>query len=664
MKKKLLLLAAVVLLTGRLSAHTTDSNSFEWYYDEFDEEDLFGDIKTDSCYLLIAAKMDSLFDIANDFLSTKQDLKALGRFDMIIRLYEGIAIRVECGILATYMKELYIWSLYQQACIFYNPQRNMNDSVRAVGRYEKIVENWIDSSDAFYSNTIQMERNASRYLSTIYYNRAIKKQNPSEYFDTLMLAIKCYNKAEVRFTSVEDILNIDYIEWAFRAVNDTVSINHRNDLIGEFFYNHHSKLYKGLDNIIEMPGMDSKRWDTVPYAVYPLIWLTKQGRYEDALRYYDSIEDRFQNDIHIRLYRIISLLNLGYYGEELETMSGLAIASCKESKLYTKLYTDEERAHSRIWTNYTQGQYKKAIYYCRKVPEEKMTPWILLIRGICYDRLAGQTTDERWRDIYKNGAYDDYAAAINLGEDIGTPQDPFPYALLGRTQDAIRIAEHQKDSLKTADAYVSLAQIYCIAGDTVEAKRCLNKSLEKDHSIGQLSFILSLPYLSPLRKYLLSQIDERFSFQNGLTLKRLEADTIQAFLEYTEKVHVRIVSCNINGVEVDSMIFDSGAEMIQITKKIESRMRENGTLTDDDFLRNETFHGVGGDVEQPVYNFRTVTLGDTNCQYYIELHNVTGTVAKSDNALLLLGQSVLSNFIVEMNPHEHLLTLQRIKYKR
>ena len=630
--------------------------------------------------------MGSRLFAAETLLKNDRVPKALEKLDTIIYLYEDSAASVFCDSAGySELKENYIWALYKHAMYF-------NDPVKKLEKYQKIIANWIDSTNTFYLHTIQMEKEVALILSRIYSNVAevsfrkndlhkmISDIGPdtnwkskysdldiaqlSEYLSYLRESIKYYNKAGISITSVEDILNTDYIEWAFRAVNDTVSINHRNDLIGKFFYNHHGNLYKGLDNIIEMPGMDSTRWNTVPYAVYPLIWLTKQGRYEDALHYYDSIEDRFQNDIDIRFYRIISLLSLGYYGEELETMSGLAFASSKESKLYTKLFTDEDRAHYRIWTNYTQGQYKKSIYYCRKVPGEKMTPWILLIRGICYDRLAGQTTDERWRDIYKNRAYDDYAAAINLGEDIGTPQDPFPYALLGRMQDAIRIAEHQKDSLKTADSYVSLAQIYCIAGDTVEAKRCLNESLEKDHSIDQLSLILSLPYLSPLRKYLLSQIDERFSFQNGLTLKRLEADTVQAFLEYTEKERVLLVSCNMNGVEVDSMIFDSGADMIQITKKIESRMRENGTLTDDDFLRNETIKGVGGDVEQPVYNFRTITLGDTNCQYYIELHNVTGTVAESDDALLLLGQSALSNFIIEMNPHEHLLTLKRIKYKR
>lgn len=471
--RKIFFIAILIFSVSSLSAQSVDSDTIVWDIDEFEWGDFYQEPYP--CDYLIA-RMDSIFFVAEDLLLKGKELKALEGFYAIITLWQDSVKNVECYTVGyNYLKELYVWSLWDKAYIL-NKHRSTND----VDCLKKIIDNWIDSSNTFFLNTIEIERKAARVLSADYYNIAqlwitdsnhvmnspdSERQTLATYFNYLKMASGYYDLADVKFYSVEDIQETDYIEWAFRTLNDTVSINKRNDQIGEFFYNHHTKLYKGLDNVIEMP--DSTNWDTIPYAAYPMIWLTKSGRYEDALRYYDSIEDRFRNDLYVGSFFTTSLFNLGYYGEGIEAMAHGFIINSEG----TGYFSPKAIQYTNIWTHYYKHENELTIFLCDSALLKERDPWLLLIRGICNNRLADRSPTGSKHDYYLDCAYHDYAESIHVSDSMGIPQDPFPYALLGRQEEAVKIAEHAKDSLLTADSYLTLAQIYCIVGEREKAQK-------------------------------------------------------------------------------------------------------------------------------------------------------------------------------------------------
>lgn len=674
--RKFFIIATIIFSSSCLSAQSVDSDTIEWGIDELEWLDDFQE--TSPCDSFVY-RIDSIYHAAEKVLLGGKDWKAMEGFHTVIKLWEDSVANIECDTIDYYLNELYVWSFWQEAWIWAR-QNSMN----AFDCCEKIILNWIDSSNTFFSNTIEIERTAARWLSEFYYYVAQSRyksydlydmmvdivagsshildysdsqlQAYAQFIDNLKKASEYYDLADVKFHSMEDILNTDYIEWVFRALGDSISLDNRNDIIGEFFYNHHTKLYKGLNNTIEVPGIDSVEWKTLPYAMYPMMWLNKFGRYEDALRYYDSIEDRFRNDFYVGAHLTTSYLNLGYYGVDIESMAHCSIINGEG----TGYYSPETIRYSEIWMHYYKQQNELTIFLCDSALQEKKDPWLLLIRGICNNRLADRASIGPKHDYYLERAYHDYAESLRVSDSMGNPQDPFPYALLGQHKKAVKIAEHNKDSLLTATTYSELAQIYCIVGERKKAQKSIRKSLEIDHSIERLSYVLTFPYLASIKEFLLDEIDKYVLREDGITLKRIETDTLMTFIKYKTQNSVMIVPCIINGVCTDKMLFDSGAEYLQISKVMAEEMRRNGTLSDDDFLCMGEFSGAFGGKSsiQPIYNFRTVKIGN------IELHNVTGTVAVSDDAPLLLGQSVLANFIIEMNPLESRLTLKQIKYRR
>ena len=98
------------------------------------------------------------------------------------------------------------------------------------------------------------------------------------------------------------------------------------------------------------------------------------------------------------------------------------------------------------------------------------------------------------------------------------------------------------------------------------------------------------------------------------------------------------VDCNVNGLPL-SMIFDTGASDVTISKVEADFMLKNNYLSKDDIKGKKLYQiADGGISEGTVITLKEVKIGEAI------LHNVDASVVRSQKAPLLLGESVLQKF--------------------
>lgn len=96
------------------------------------------------------------------------------------------------------------------------------------------------------------------------------------------------------------------------------------------------------------------------------------------------------------------------------------------------------------------------------------------------------------------------------------------------------------------------------------------------------------------------------------------------------------VPCKVNGLSL-KFIFDTGASSVSISKSEAIFMLKNGYLSQNDIIGSQQFQTASGDIlEGTRIIIRKIEVGG------LVLRNVEASVVHSDNAPLLLGQSVLS----------------------
>ncbi len=96
------------------------------------------------------------------------------------------------------------------------------------------------------------------------------------------------------------------------------------------------------------------------------------------------------------------------------------------------------------------------------------------------------------------------------------------------------------------------------------------------------------------------------------------------------------VACKVNGTSFN-FIFDTGASNVTLSRQQALRMLNAGTLSYNDIIGRSSYQTANGAISVGTeINLRKVEIGG------LLLTNVRATVVNSDNAPLLLGQSVLS----------------------
>lgn len=102
-----------------------------------------------------------------------------------------------------------------------------------------------------------------------------------------------------------------------------------------------------------------------------------------------------------------------------------------------------------------------------------------------------------------------------------------------------------------------------------------------------------------------------------------------------KEAEVYKVPCSVNGLKL-KFIFDTGASSVCISQTYAKMMLENGYLDESDILgKSQSTIADGSNIDNVVINLRNVEIGG------LSLENVLAVVVPTQNAPLLLGQSVI-----------------------
>ena len=385
---------------------------------------------------------------------------------------------------------------------------------------------------------------------------------------------------------------------------------------------------------------------------------------------------------------------LGVINEHVKKYNDAITNYLKASKL-----DEDAMTYSRISSCYEDmGEWASAIEYMDKAIslDPKDTDYVLYKANIYYEAGQIQTAIEvmdqyielvpdyaggyyrrGWfKDNIKDidGAIEDYTTSITLDSDypyaimsrgnmyllkgenelakkdfeMVVQKDTIPeegsctmYALmhLGRNEEAIEWMNKMLESSEEEGVRYEAACLYSLMGDTEKSLYYLEESLKRgnksyhhmmtDDDIDNIRNLDAFKAL--MEKYFPQEVEQESSNE--------------ALVEYAEKVvevpftrhgGVTQVKCSVNGLPLH-FIFDTGAADVTISRVEATFMFKNEYLSSSDVIGKARYMDANGDISVgTVLNIKKITFGG------LELENVRASVVESNNAPLLLGQSVLN----------------------
>lgn len=215
------------------------------------------------------------------------------------------------------------------------------------------------------------------------------------------------------------------------------------------------------------------------------------------------------------------------------------------------------------------------------------------------------------------------------------------YALmhLGRNEEAVTWMNKMLESSEEEGVYYEAACLYSLMEDTEKSLYYLEESLKRGNkSYHHIMTDDDIDNIRILKAF--NQLIEKYFPQE---IK--EAKNNESLIEYTETVvevpfsrhgGVTQVKCSVNGLPLH-FIFDTGAADVTISRVEATFMFKNEYLSSEDVMGKARYMDANGDISiGTVFNIKKITFGG------LELENIRASVVESNNAPLLLGQSILN----------------------
>ena len=383
--------------------------------------------------------------------------------------------------------------------------------------------------------------------------------------------------------------------------------------------------------------------------------------YAEAVKCYDELEDEYGKMDEINYYRSECYRELGLYDLAIADISKLLekepdfyyycqrgfcyhLSGDLDSAIadYTAAIEEAPKEsfgyYRRGWCYEMKGDRKKALEdYNTGIEMNDGYPYLHLMRG----ELLLQEGD-------KAAAIKDFEAVVDL-DTVVTDGSCRHYALhfLGKDKEA----EEWMEKVIALDPdyagnYYDKACLYARIGKLDESVASLKKAFE----MGYRSFahIRLDDDMDPVRELpAFKELLKEYEARHEAYLKEsgfgdvLEAEKDEAVTEIAIKrtpSGTFEIPCDINGLPLQ-MIFDTGASDVTISSVEANFMLKNGYLSDKDIKGKRYYQIANGQLsEGTVITLREVKIGDA------VLKNVDASVAKSQKAPLLLGQSVMERF--------------------
>ena len=210
------------------------------------------------------------------------------------------------------------------------------------------------------------------------------------------------------------------------------------------------------------------------------------------------------------------------------------------------------------------------------------------------------------------------------------------YHFLG--QDSLAIEYMLRTLEKDSTAYYDAACTYALAKDVENAVFYLRKAFENGfcrlhHVSVDMDFdaIRDTPEFKSLIEEYTIKIQQKWQpvEKSALGEERIVE------VPFTAANGVTKVNCTINGLPLN-FVFDTGASDVTISQVEANFMFKNGYLSDKDVVGKQHYQTADGNISVgTVINLNAINFGG------LSLNNIRASVVQSQNAPLLLGQSVL-----------------------
>ena len=361
------------------------------------------------------------------------------------------------------------------------------------------------------------------------------------------------------------------------------------------------------------------------YALAPLAdtWQSI-GDYPTALKY---INEAIEIDSSVNnLFRRVSIEDaLGMDNEMLKDIDDIISQYPKSSSAYSK----------RAWLKMYSHDYQGAVEdYDMAIVLEETWPSYYVHRGIANSKRG--KLDLARQDFEKAIALDTIESVNNSTE--------YAYYYLGRIEDA----KKKMDSIMkdNDEHYYDAACLYSLMNEQDKALDYFKQALEngfrdfyhikRDHDLDNIRNLPAFQELVYEYKAKMNKEIEQLRKQYNITIEE-EGGMIEKTQEigFTRRGGVCEVPCTINDLPL-YFIFDTGASDVTISQVEANFMLKNKYLNAADIMGRRSYMTANGDIsEGTVINLRSVKFGDA------VLTNVKASVVKSQNAPLLLGQTVL-----------------------
>jgi clan AA aspartic protease (TIGR02281 family) len=297
---------------------------------------------------------------------------------------------------------------------------------------------------------------------------------------------------------------------------------------------------------------------------------------------------------------------------------------------YIAQYPESNAAyHMRAQTHFFAGNYTSAI--------EDYTTAITLDTKDTYARYMLGRAHYIMGDTLK--ANKDFQRVVD--DTKNSVETAFAYIFLGQNEEA----KHLADSILLADSVehenrYNIACCYSMLGDIEMAFTLLEEEL-KDGYVG-FTHIRRDPDFAPLRG---ERLDSLLSMYETKAQERIRAfkgentseSTTERIVEipFTKSGGVTKVDCTINNLPL-IFIFDTGASDVTISQVEANFMYKNGYLDSRDVVGKKTYQVATGAIAVGT----TIILKEIKFGGLI-LRDVRASVVESQNAPLLLGQTIL-----------------------
>ena len=363
-----------------------------------------------------------------------------------------------------------------------------------------------------------------------------------------------------------------------------------------------------------------KELDADPYfdAILSLLY-QHMGDFASALPYAQAayISDSTETDYISQLASIYSDLD--------------SLEQCiKIYNAYIAQYPESNAAyHMRAQTHFFAGNYTSAI--------EDYTTAITLDTKDTYARYMLGRAHYIMGDTLK--ANRDFQRVVD--DTKNSVETAFAYIFLGQNEEA----KHLADSILLADSVehenrYNIACCYSLLGETELAFTLLEEEL-KDGYV-DFTHIRRDPDFAPLRG---ERLDSLLSMYETKAQERIRAfkgentseSTTERIVEipFTKSGGVTKVDCTINNLPLN-FIFDTGASDVTISQVEANFMYKNGYLDSRDVVGKKTYQVATGAIAVGT----TIILKEIKFGGLI-LRDVRASVVESQNAPLLLGQTIL-----------------------